>query len=42
MKTTSLVSVLALAAGFAALALPASADYRGGHDTWRQVSQSHG
>ena len=35
MKTTSLVSVLALAAGFAALALPASADYRGGHDTWR-------
>jgi len=35
MKTTSLVSVLALAAGFATLALPASADYRGGHDTWR-------
>lgn len=35
MKTTSLVSVLALAAGFASLALPASADYRGGHDAWR-------
>jgi hypothetical protein len=35
MKTTSLVSVLALAAGFAALAMPASADYRSGHDTWR-------
>ena len=35
MKTTSLVSVLALAAGFTTLALPASADYRGGHDTWR-------
>ncbi|KCZ84838.1 beta/gamma crystallin family protein [Hyphomonas adhaerens MHS-3] len=35
MKISSLVSTFALAAGLAALALPASADHRGGRDTWR-------
>lgn len=35
MKIPSLVSTLALAAGLAALALPASADYRGDRDAYR-------